>query len=105
MGDMPTIRRCVYAIAALTLLYATLFVGGESPITLQLFLVFGGFFLIFPVDQVVRLFNMTTDRRPEVKDFLFAAALDPAEGHFEPDDYTLVGVITDVTKLNPNDPD
>lgn len=105
MGDMPTIRRCVYAVAALTLFYATLFIGVENPTTFRLFLVACGFFLVFPSDQIVRLFNMATDRRTEQKDFLFAAALDPSEGHFEPDDYTLVGVITNVTKLNPDDPD
>ncbi|BDT74090.1 hypothetical protein os4_36430 (plasmid) [Comamonadaceae bacterium OS-4] len=105
MGDMPTIRRCVYAFAALALFYATLFVGVENPTAFRGLLVLCGFFLVFPADQIVRLFNMTTDRRTEKKDFLFAAALDPAEGHFEPDDYTLVGVITNVTKLNPDDPD
>lgn len=105
MGEMPTTRRCVYALAILTLLCATLFVGVESPMLFRVLLVLGGFFAVFPADQLLRLFNLTTDRRPEAKDFLFAAALDPSEGHFEPDDYTLVGVITHVTKLNPDDPD
>ncbi len=105
MGAMPTIRRCVYALAALLLLYAALFIGVESVTSFRFLLVLCGFFLIFPSDQLVRLFNMTTDRRTDKKDFLFAAALDPSEGHFEPDDYTLVGVITNVTKLNPDDPD
>lgn len=105
MGEMPTIRRCVYALAGLVLLYSTLFVGVESPTAFRSLLILSGFFLLFPADQLVRLFNMTTDRRTDKKDFLFAAALDPSEGHFEPDDYTLVGVITNVTKLNPEDPD
>ncbi|MDT8992877.1 hypothetical protein RQP54_18530 [Curvibacter sp. APW13] len=105
MGDMPTIRRCVYALACLLVLYSALFVGVESPTFFRISLVVSGFFMAFPADQLVRLFNMTTDRRAEAKDFLFAAALDPSEGHFEPEDYTLVGVITDVIKLNPDDPD
>lgn len=105
MGEMPTIRRCVYALAALGLFYSTLFTGVDNPTAFRVSLVVFGFMLVFPSDQLVRLFNMTTDRRVEKKDFLFAAALDPSEGHFEPDDYTLVGVITNVTKLNPDDPD
>jgi hypothetical protein len=105
MGEMPTIRRCVYALAILGLLFAGFFIGIESPTAFRATLALCGFFLVFPSDQLVRLFNMTTDRRTDKKDFLFAAALDPSEGHFEPDDYTLVGVITNVTKLNPDDPD
>lgn len=102
---MPTIRRCIYALAFISLLYAALFIGVEHPTAFRLVLIASGFFLLFPSDQLIRLFNMVSDRRPEKKDFLFAAALDPSEGHFEPENYTLVGAITGMTKLDPNDPD
>lgn len=105
MGGMPTIRRCVYALALLGLLYAGLFIGVENPNAFRVALVCFGFLLAFPIDQLLRLINVLGDRRPPRKDFEFAAALDPSEGHFEPDDYTLIGVITGVVKLNPNDPD
>lgn len=105
MGEMPTIRRVLYALAALTLLYASIFVGIENPTVFRTLAVVCGFFLVFPTDQSLRLFHVVTNRRPSPKEFLFSAALDPAEDHFEPDDYTLIGVITEVRKLNPTDPD
>lgn len=102
---MPTFRRCVYALALLLLLYAALFVGAESATLFRLCVVAGGFFLVFPSDQFLRLIHIVMDKRPEPKEFLFSAALDPSEGHFEPDDYTLIGVITQVRKLNRDDQD
>jgi hypothetical protein len=105
MGNSPTLRRCIYALAALSLLYATLFVGIENPTTLRAMVAVGAFFLGFPADQFLRLTHLLRDKRAEPKDFLFTAALDPAEGHFEPDDYTLIGVITGISKLNSDDDD
>lgn len=105
MGELSTLRRCVYALAALLLLYTALFVGVENPTTFRVLVAFASFFLVFPVDQILRLSQLLVDKRPEPKDFLFSAALDPSEGHFEPDDYTLIGVITGVRKLNRDDED
>lgn len=99
MNELPTFRRCVYASAALLILYATLFIGVERPILFRLFLILGGIFMVFPVDQFMRLLRMTLNVRPKQMDYVFAAALDPSEGHHEPDDYTLIGVITEVRKL------
>lgn len=101
MGQMPTLRRCITALALLVLLYATLFIGAEQPTAFRAVAVAMAFFVTFPADQMLRLWHLMRDHRPPAKDFLFAAAIDPAEGHFEPNDYTLIGVITDVVDLDP----
>ncbi len=100
MGNMPTLRLCVRAIALLTLLASTLFVGAERPVIFRMILVLCAFMLVFPADYFIRLAHLATDKRPEPKDFLFASALDPSEGHVEPIEYTLIGVITEVRDLN-----
>lgn len=101
MGQMPTLRHCASAVAGLLVLYATLFVGAEASGLLRTAFVVGAFFVAFPADQLLRLTHLVTDVRPQRKDFRFAAAIDPAEGHFEPDDYTLIGVIIEVRNLDP----
>ena len=100
MGKMPTLRLCIRALALLSLLTATLFVGAERPVLFRMTLVFCAFMMVFPADYFIRLAHLVTDKRPEPKDFLFAAALDPSEGHAEPIEYTLIGVITEVRDLN-----
>lgn len=105
MTEMPTFRRCMYATAALLMLYGTLFVGLERPLTLRAVMVIGGFFLVFPVDYAARLFRVLADVRPKPMDYVFSAALDPSEGHIEPDDYTLIGVIVEVRKLTNDEND
>lgn len=105
MGQLPTTRHCVYAIAALVILYTSLFIGVENPLTFRALITCSAFCLAFPADQILRLIHLSMDIRPPAKDFRFSAALDPSEGHFEPDDYTLIGVITNVRKLNRDDPD
>ena len=99
LTEMPTLRRCIYATAALLMLFGALFVGMERPLAFRLIMVLGGFFLVFPVDQSARLFRLVVNIRPKSMDYVFSAALDPSEGHIEPDDYTLIGVITEVRKL------
>lgn len=98
---MPTLRRCVSAAAGLLILYAALFIGAENATSLRMCFVVGAFFMAFPADKLLRLAHLIRDKRPESKDFLFAAAIDPAEGHVEPEDYTLIGVITEVRNLDP----
>ncbi len=105
MTEMPTFRRCIYAGASLLMLYAALFVGLESPLALRAIMVIGGFFLFFPIDFAARLLRVLSDARPKPMDYVFSAALDPCEGHTEPDDYTLIGVITEVRKLTNDEND
>lgn len=105
MNEMPTFRRCIYATAVLLMLFGTLFVGMERPLAFRFIMVMGGFFLVFPVDQSARLFRLVANIRPKPMDYVFSAALDPSEGHLEPDDYTLIGVITEVRKLTNDETD
>ncbi len=101
MGQLPTLRWCVSAAAGLLVLAAVLFIGAENPTALRMWFVVCAFFMAFPADKLLRLAHLVRDKRPESKDFLFAAAIDPAEGHVEPEDYTLIGVITEVRNLDP----
>lgn len=105
MGGMPIFRRCVSALACLLVLFGLLFVGAENATGLRFTVLVAGFLITFPCDQLLRLIHVVGDHRPEPKDFQFAAAIDPAEGHFEPDDWTMIGTITEVRSLLDDEPE
>ena len=52
-----------------------------------------GFFSIFPIDQVRKLYLLLADKRPKPRVWTTVVLADPQDGIPEEDDWRLIGVV------------